>query len=115
MTRATFEPDFSTFGVHIQNLLIHDLKIKLTINRLMRIKLTPIQAFHMNRSPNGLSTKDPFFERMMDERIATLRAFLRMTTEKYQVPEPQTSPDSEDDTHQRPPVPSNVIELRRKR
>lgn len=69
----------------------------------------------MNRSPNGLSTKDPFFERMMDERIATLRAFLRMTTEKYQVPEPQTSADSEDDAHQRPPVPSNVIELRRKR
>ena len=69
----------------------------------------------MNRSPNGLSTKDPFFERMMDERIAALRAFLRMTTEKYQVPEPQTSPVSEDDAHQRPPVPSNIIELRRKR
>lgn len=69
----------------------------------------------MNRSPNGLSTKDPFFDRMMDERIATLRAFLRMTTEKYQVPEPQTSPASEDDENQRSPVAGNVIELRRKR
>lgn len=73
------------------------------------------QAFHMNRSPNGLSTKDPFFERMMDERIATLRAFLRMTTEKYRVPEAQTPPDIEGEAHQHPPVASNVIELRRKR
>lgn len=72
----------------------------------------------MNRSPNGLSTKDLFFERMMDERIATLRAFLRITTEKYQVPEPHKSPDSadsEDSANRCIPAASNVVELLRKR
>ena len=69
----------------------------------------------MNHPPNGQSTKDPFFERMMDERIATLRAFLRMTTEKYQCPEPPTSPDDSTRADERIPSDSNVIELRRKR
>lgn len=114
MTCATFEPDFSTSVVYIQIQLAKDLKTKLTINPLKTGELDSTQAFRMNRSPNGLSTKDPFFERMMDERIATLRAFLRMTTEKYQVPEAQASPDSDVETDQRLPVASNVIELRRK-
>jgi chloramphenicol 3-O-phosphotransferase len=53
----------------------------------------------MTRSKNGLPTSDPFFERMMDERIATLRAFLKMTSEKYQVPEkPVFQPVSESST-----------------
>ncbi len=69
----------------------------------------------MNRPPNGQPTTDPFFERMMDERIATLRAFLRMTTEKYQCPEPPTTTDDSTPADQRIPTDNNVIELRRKR
>lgn len=74
----------------------------------------------MKRSPDGHSTTDPFFERMMDERIATLRAFLRMTTEKYQVPKPQTakpqtSPDIQNSSDDTRPIASNVVELRRSR
>lgn len=70
----------------------------------------------MSRNSNGPTAQDPFFERMMDERIATLRAFLRMTSEKYDVPlkEKEISEhiveDSIDTT-----ASGNVIPLRRAR
>ena len=78
----------------------------------------------MNRIPNGANARDPFFERMMDERIATLRAFLRMTTQKYEgIPtESGSQPDDQDRGSARPatgPTSSaangKVIDLRRKR
>lgn len=68
----------------------------------------------MNRPSNGLSSNDPFFDRMLDERIATLRAFIKMSAAKYQIPEqcPPTMPAEQDDIS----LPtSNVIELRHKR
>ncbi len=77
----------------------------------------------MTRSKNGLPTTDPFFERMMDERIATLRAFLRMTSEKYQVPatsvsrsasQPVTPAIQQTVSDQNNRNHNNVIELRRK-
>lgn len=77
----------------------------------------------MTRSKNGLPTTDPFFERMMDERIATLRAFLRMTSEKYQVPgtpvarsaNPPATPAIREPVNDRNNRnDNNVIELRRK-
>ncbi len=70
----------------------------------------------MSHSTDGLTSKDPFFERMMDERIATLRAFLRMTTQKYQVPEtPAPTVENDENRKQRFLSNSNVVELRRKR
>ncbi|MEP0519175.1 MAG: hypothetical protein ABJO09_13770 [Hyphomicrobiales bacterium] len=70
----------------------------------------------MTRNTNGPTAQDPFFERMLDERIATLKAFLRMTSEKYEIPlkgnTPSESPaDSEIDDA----LTGNVIPLRRAR
>lgn len=70
----------------------------------------------MSRIPNGLNAKDPFFERMMDERIATLRAFLRMTSQKYQKNPPKSDPQPADENcRSNNPAAGNVIHLRRKR
>lgn len=70
----------------------------------------------MSRKSNGPTAQDPFFERMLDERIATLRAFLRMTSEKYEVPlkaneHNEMRPKTVDNAI---PV-SNVVPLRRAR
>ena len=70
----------------------------------------------MSRHSNGQSAQDPFFERMLDERIATLRAFLLMTSEKYDVPTKENDcpeeivEDAIDTTAY-----SNVVPLRRAR
>lgn len=70
----------------------------------------------MSRNSNGPTAQDPFFERMMDERIATLRAFLRMTSEKYDVPQREKiilkdiAEEAKDTT-----ASSNVVPLRRAR
>lgn len=103
-----FEPDI---GILAQI----NLKTLLTINRSHLCGLVRLQVSGMNRSQNGLSTADPFFERMMNERIATLRAFLRMATEKYQSPEPSTTTENSTGVDEPIPTDSNVIELRLKR
>nr|WP_306266320.1 hypothetical protein [Pararhizobium sp. IMCC3301] len=70
----------------------------------------------MNRIPESGNTRDPFFERMMDERIATLRAFLRMTSHKYEGKSPESGPQPEDQGRDSDkPATGKVIELRRKR
>lgn len=70
----------------------------------------------MSQNSNGPTAQDPFFERMMDERIATLRAFLRMTSEKYDVPqrEKNISKDIAEETIDTT-ASSNVVPLRRAR
>lgn len=104
------------FELDIQILVPVNLKTLLTIKWSHLHRLVKLQASSMNRPSNGQPTTDPFFERMMDERIATLRAFLRMTTEKYQCPEPPTvTTDETTGADERIPTDSNVIELRRKR
>lgn len=70
----------------------------------------------MSRNSNGPTAQDPFFERMLDERIATLRAFLRMTSEKYEVPLKGNSPSATPADEQVDDLTaSNVIPLRRVR
>lgn len=70
----------------------------------------------MSQNSNGPSAQDPFFERMLDERISTLKAFLRMTAEKYDVPL-QSNEVASDASHdcEEPVQESNVIPLRRAR
>lgn len=68
----------------------------------------------MSRNSNGPTAQDPFYERMLDERIATLRAFLRMTSEKYDVPVKgnpfKDAPAKDEET---PASTGNVVPLRR--
>ena len=40
----------------------------------------------MTDLPSGMKSNDPFFERMMDERVAMLRDFLHEIDAKYNVP-----------------------------
>lgn len=116
MTSRTFKLEFLIPTADIGGPLKLCVKTKLTMNCVKVPGLTATQAPRMSRSQNGLTTKDPFFERMMDERIATLRAFLRMTTEKYQVPEPCSPAEADGgNDDQRISTMNNVIELRRKR
>tara|TARA_R110000868_G_scaffold171112_8_gene406791 strand:+ start:1101 stop:1514 length:414 start_codon:yes stop_codon:yes gene_type:complete len=103
------------------------VKTKLTIIRFIGVWTPAIRQAtgdKMNRIPNGVNARDPFFERMMDERIATLRAFLRMTTQKYEgkPPEAGPQPDDPDRGTDKPatgavtnPANDKVIHLRRKR
>lgn len=70
----------------------------------------------MSQNSTGPTAQDPFFERMLDERIATLRAFLRMTSEKYDVPLKENAhgkTGAEDEATIA--ASSNVIPLRRAR
>ncbi len=68
----------------------------------------------MTELPSGMKSEDPFFERMMDERVAMLRDFLHEIDAKYNVP--LKSKDSEElDEPEIEVGESNVIPMQRVR